>query len=377
MCEAKTGRAWIELDMDNLRHNCELLRGLLPDNCRLMAALKANAYGHGAVAIARELNTMDVNAFCVASLCEGVELRKNGIKGEILILGYTHPNEFYLLKKHRLTQTVLDAEYAKALNCYRHKLHVHIGIDTGMHRLGERCENTDSIIEMFRYKNLVIDGMFTHLCASDSRETPFQEYTNAQILLFDSVVNKIKAQGFKCPKLHIQSSYGLFNYPKTNCDYARIGIALYGMLSTKADTDKCDADLRPVLSVKARVSMVKNLAGGEFSGYGLAFEAPVNMKIAVLSIGYADGIPRNLSCGKGYVLLSGKRAPIIGRICMDQMTVDVSGIPKVKANDVAVIIGESENEIITVGDIALQSGTISNEILSRLGGRLGRVCRYK
>ena len=377
MYEAKTGRAWVELNMDNLRHNCELIRGLLPENCRLMAALKANAYGHGAVAIARELNAMDVNAFCVASLCEGIELRKNGIKGEILILGYTHPDEFFLLKKHRLTQTVLDNEYARALNGYGHKLHVHIGIDTGMHRLGERCENIDSIIEIFRCKNLVIDGMFTHLCASDIRETPFQEYTNGQILLFDSVVNAIKARGIKCPKVHMQSSYGLLNYPELSYDYARVGIALYGMLSTQEDTDKCDADFRPVLSVKARVSTVKNLAAGEFAGYGMAFEAPKDLKIAVLSIGYADGVPRNLSCGKGCVLLAGKRAPIIGRICMDQMTVDVSDIPDVKPNDVAVIIGQSENEVITVGDIASQASTISNEILSRLGGRLGRVCRNK
>lgn len=371
------GRAWKELNMDNLRHNCEVLCRLLPENCRLMPALKANAYGHGAVEVARELNAMGLSAFCVATLHEGVELRKNGIKGEILILGYTYPNEFYILRKHRLTQTVLDNEYAQALNGFGHKIHVHMGIDTGMHRLGERCENIDNIIEMFKYKNLVIDGMFTHLCVSDSRENPFVEYTNAQILLFYSVVNSIKEEGFKCPKLHIQSSYGVLNYPSLKCDYARVGIALYGMLSTQEDTENCGVELRPVLSVKARVSVVKNLSAGEFAGYGMDFAAPQDMKIAVLSIGYADGIPRSLSCGKGSVLIAGKRAPIIGRICMDQMSVDVTDIPFVKQNDIAVIIGRSGNELITAGDIAKQAGTISNEILSRLGGRLNLACKNR
>jgi serine/alanine racemase len=377
MSEAKMGRAWKELNMENLRNNCEVLRRLLPENCQLMPALKANAYGHGAVSVARELNAMDVKAFCVATLHEGVELRKNGIKGEILILGYTHPDDFYLLRKYRLTQTVLDIECAQALNSYGHIIHVHIGIDTGMHRLGERCENIDNIIDMFKCENLIVDGMFTHLCASDSMEKPFAEYTNAQIFLFFRVVKRIKEEGIVCPKLHIQSSYGIFNYPDLKCDYARVGIALYGLLSSQEDTKKCVADLRPVLSVKARVSVVKNLSAGEFVGYGMEFAAPSDMKIAVLSIGYADGIPRNLSCGKGSVLIAGKRAPIIGRICMDQMSVDVTDIPNIKQNDVAVIIGKSGDAEILVGDIANQAGTISNEILSRLGSRLNLVCRNK
>ena len=373
MSESKMGRAWIELDMDNLRHNCVVLRGLLPENCRLMPAIKANAYGHGAVAVARELNAVGVNAFCVATLHEGVELRKNGITGEILILGYTHPSEFHLLRKHHLTQTVLDNEYAKALNNYGHRIHVHIGIDTGMHRLGERCENINYIIEIFKCKNLVIDGMYTHLCASDSMEKPYAEYTKAQILLFYGVAKKIKEEGFKCPKLHIQSSYGVFNYPELICDYARVGIALYGLMSSQEDTERCSADLRPVLSVKARVSAVKNLATGEFAGYGMDFEAPCDMKIAVLSIGYADGIPRNLSCGKGSVLIGGRKAAVIGRICMDQMSVDVTDIPFVMQNDIAVIIGKSENDEISVGNVADQAGTIANEILSRLSTRLNLV----
>lgn len=366
-------RAWIELNMSNLRYNCESLRTLLPKTCRLMPAVKADAYGHGAVPVAKELNTIGVRDFCVATVHEGVTLRKNSITGKILILGYTHPEEFYLLKKYRLTQTVLDKEYAEMLNSFGHKIHVHIGIDTGMHRLGERCENIENIIEIFRYQYLAVDGMYTHLCAADSLDQPYEEYTQMQISAFNEVVNRIKDEGYKCPKLHIQSSYGVINYPGLKCDYARVGIALYGLLSTKEDSENCRADLKPVLSIKARVGAVKNLAAGESAGYGLQFTADRDMKIAIISIGYADGIPRALSCGRGHVLINGIKAPVIGRICMDQMSVDVTDIPNVERNNVAVIIGKSQGAEISAAELANEADTITNEILSRLGGRLNRI----
>ncbi|NLT63642.1 MAG: serine racemase VanT catalytic subunit [Clostridiales bacterium] len=368
------GRAWIELNMDNLRHNYGVLRKLLPDTCQIMPAVKANAYGHGAVPIARELNAIGVRAFCTASVQEGAELRSSGIVGEILILGYTHPEDFCLLRKYRLTQTVLDAEYAGALEGFGEKIHVHIAIDTGMHRLGERSENIENILKIFQCKNLIIDGMYTHLCASDIMEEPYIDYTRKQIRAFYKVAERIKAEGYRCPKLHIQSSYGVLNYRNLNCDYARTGIALYGLLSTREDTENCAADLLPVLSLKARVSAVKELKAGEAAGYGLQFVAPHDMKIALLSIGYADGVPRSLSCGGGNVLIAGRKAPIIGRICMDQMTVDVTGIPEVRQNDIAVIIGSSGDEKISAGEIAEQADTITNEVLSRMGVRVNRIC---
>jgi serine/alanine racemase len=373
MPASEKGRAWIELDRDNFRHNFEVLQRLVPDTCRLMPALKANAYGHGAVLVARELNAAGAEAFCVAAVQEGVELRKCGVRGEILILGYTHPKDFCLLRKYKLLQTVLDAEYAEALNNFGCKIHVHIGIDSGMHRLGERYDNIENIIRIFQCKNLVIKGMYTHLCVSDSMEQAYAEYTKKQITAFNDAIHNIKERGFKCPKLHIQSSYGVLNYRELNYDYARVGIALYGLLSTQEDTERCNIDLRPGLSVKARVSTVKNLEAGEAVGYGLQFVAPQDMKIAVLSIGFADGIPRCLSCGKGNVIVAGRKVPIIGRICMDQMSVDVTNIPEVRQNDIAVIIGKSGDAEIAVGEIAKQADTISNEILSRLGGRLSRI----
>ncbi len=368
-----TARAWIELDMNNLRHNINIMRSLLPDGCQLMAVLKANAYGHGAVEIARELNSNGIRAFCVASVLEGVELREHGIEGEILILGYTHPTQFYLLRKYSLMQTVIDYEYAKALDDYGEELIVHVKIDTGMHRLGERSDNVDQILQIFKYKNLVIDGIYTHLCVVDSDRQVDRNFTQKQIDNFNWVLSRIQKQGFSLPKVHIQSSYGIFNRSDLSFDYARVGIALYGMLYTLDDTEKYNIGLRPVLSVKARVSTVKTLFAGEAVGYGLAFKALHNMRIAAITFGYADGIPRCLSCGIGHVLINGQKAPIVGRICMDQMMVDVSGIEDVKQGDIAVIIGKSDKDEITACEIAEQAGTVSTEILSRLGRRLERV----
>jgi len=366
------GRAWIELSRNALRHNVEALRTLLPDGCELMPAVKTNAYGHGAVLISRELNRLGIEAFCVATVQEGAELRRHGITGTILILGYTHPADFSLLRRYHLAQTVLDFSYAKVLNRYGKRISVHVKIDTGMHRLGERSEKIEEISRIFECRNLNIAGVFTHLCVADEASPESIAFTHAQAKAFYDVVAELRQRGFSCPKKHIVSSDGLLYYPELAENYARVGIALYGMLSTRADTERCGISLEPVLSIKVRIALVKDLFQGEAAGYGLQFVAPQDTRIAVVAIGYGDGIPRSLSCGVGSVLIQGFKVPIVGRICMDQMLVDVSDIPDVKAGDVAVIIGQSGDEKITACDLAEQDGTISNEILSRLGERLER-----
>lgn len=365
-------RAWIELDRNALRHNVEVLRKLLPDGCELMPAVKANAYGHGAVLISRELNRLGINAFCVASAAEGAELRENGVCGEILILGYTHPKQFSLLNRYNLSQTVIDLPYAEVLNEYKERIKVHIAVDTGMHRLGEPYENVENICEMFRFRNLKVEGIYTHLCADDTESPEDRAFTLAQGQAFYQVISQLKTCGCIFPKVHLLASYGLINYPSLGGDYARVGIALYGMLSIRTDTERCSLPLWPVLSVKTRVAAVKALRKGEAAGYGLQFVSTQDSRIAVLAIGYADGLPRALSCGVGKVLISGCEAPIIGRVCMDQTLVDISSISDVKAGDVAVIIGRYGDAKITACDLAEQTGTISNEILSRLGERLQR-----
>lgn len=366
-------RAWIELDRDKLRQNVAALQELLPPGCHLMPAVKANAYGHGAVLLAKELNRLGIKTFCVATASEGVELRRKGVKGEILILGYTHPAQFSLLRKYHFIQTVVDLPYAQVLNAYGKKVKVHLKIDTGMHRLGERFDRIEAICNIFQCKNLEIVGAYTHLCSADMKSAEAQENTKAQGAAFYEVVSQLKQRGYDCGKLHLLASSGLINYPEFAGDYARIGIALYGVLSNRVDLEQCPLKLEPVLSLKTRVALVKELYTGEAAGYGMQHVAKRDEKIAVLAIGYADGIPRALSCGNGSVLIHGQKAPIVGRICMDQMLVNVTDISDVKSGDVAVVIGRSGEQEITAYDLAEQTETITNELLSRLGSRLNRI----
>lgn len=370
-------RAWIEIDVNALKSNVIFFRTILPKDCRLMPAVKANAYGHGAAALAKELNLMGVDAFCVACVQEGIELRRAGIKGEILILGITHPSQLDKLCKYHLSQAVVDYDYAEQLKNYGKKLHVHVCIDTGMHRLGERCENIEEICRIFEISNLIVDGVFTHLSADDSVKGQEKIFTDNQAARFNTVLDELAARGIKCPKVHMQASYGVLNYPELAGDYARVGIALYGVLSTKKDTLEWSRMLCPVLSLKTRVASVKEIYAGETAGYGLSFMAEHTMRIAVLAIGYADGLPRSLSNGRGAVLIDGKRAPVVGTVCMDQLLVDASDIPDVKPGDIAVVIGKSGNEEITACDLAKQAGTITNEILSRMGARPERIMVYE
>lgn len=366
------GRAWIESNKNNLKHNIEVLRSLLPAGCVLMPAIKANAYGHGVVPMAKELNKMGVQAFCVASVAEAVQLRENGVVGEILILGYTHPSDFPLLIQYNLTQAVLDYEYAEMLDAFGSEIKAHIAVDTGMHRVGVPAENLDAILSMLKMKYLWVTGIYTHLCADDSQDEKDVAFTKKQAASFASIKEQVLAAGYAL-KTHILGSYGLLNYPELGGDYVRIGIALYGVLSNRGDLAFCPVELRPVLSVKARVMTIRTIQPGEHVGYGLAYTAESERKIAALSIGYADGLPRALSCGRGRVLIHGQEAPIVGRICMDQTMVDVTGIENVKCGDIAVIIGKSDNLEITAYELAEQSDTITNEILSRMGNRLNRL----
>lgn len=366
------GRAWIELNMENLAHNVSQFQKLLPYGCALMPAVKANAYGHGASLICSSLERMGISNFCVASVSEAIELRQAGISGQILILGYTSPLQFDDLFKYGLTQTIVDFSYARQLNDCGLPIRVHAGIDTGMHRLGERSENIENICKFWELKNLNITGVFSHLCVSDGNSAADRAFTLAQIEKFRSVIAALHKKGIYGFKTHMQGSYGVLNYPELKFDYVRIGIALYGTLCTPKDHVAADVKLRPVLSLKSRIECIRPLHPSESIGYGLTFTAKKEMQIAAVSIGYADGIPRSLS-NKGYVLVNGNPAPIIGRICMDQLLIDVSGIPGASSGDEVIFIGKCKNIEISAGDLAQNAGTISNEILSRLGNRLERI----
>ena len=368
-----SGRAWIELDLQNLQHNVNAVKTLLPNECELMAVVKGNAYGHGAVPIAFSLNTMGVNAFCVASVAEAVQLRESGIAGEILILGYTHPFDFPLLNQYELTQAVISYDYAQELNSSESNIRVHVAIDTGMHRVGVNVHETEQILNIFNMEHLFVTGIYTHLCADTFLSNLDESFTEYQVSEFSRLVNALRDQDY-IVKAHILGTFGLLHCPSVGGDYARIGMALYGVFARRMDFVSCPVALKPVLSLKARVMSIRTVHKGEYVGYGFAYQAERERRIATLSIGYADGYPRNLSYGRGDVMICGQYAPITGRICMDQLMVDVTHIRNVHPGDVAVLIGTSDKSEITVYDLAEQANTISTEIVSRLGARLPRLC---
>ena len=400
-------RAWAEINLASLEHNVRHLQSLLPVRCTLMPVVKANAYGHGAALIASALNALGIRSFCVACVSEGVELRNLNIAGEILVLGYTHPDQFPLLDQYALTQSVVDHDHALALDAYAcsasrrsllqgniglraiNPLPVHIAIDTGMHRLGTPAENVEQIREIFALPGLQITGMYSHLAASGGTDPASRNYTREQINAFYRLAAQLDIcsrgyaslcrpqRNFKAAfpgvRLHLQASYGILHYPLPDMDCARPGIALYGLLSNTTDTRIYADRLYPVLSLRARIASVHQLLPGESAGYDMAYTAPFPAAIATVTIGYADGLPRSLSQGKGTVLIHGKSAPIVGRICMDQLLADVTAIPQVKPGDIATIIGCDGQESISAADLAGACGTITNELLSCLGPRLERV----
>ncbi|QOX62731.1 acyltransferase family protein [Anoxybacterium hadale] len=427
-------RAWIEVTLPNLLHNLEVLQSRLPEGCQAMPVIKANAYGHGSKEVAAFLEKSGINSFAVATAEEGIELRKAGVKGDILILGFTPAARAAELCRWRLIQTAVDASHAKELsdvlnNARSHRWHlfhhlskrlpIHLKIDTGMHRLGEAYQNRTDIIEVFSLKNLKISGIYTHLCASDSPDASSVYFTQQQIQRFSELSEGLKAQGIPLPSTHVFSSYGAIHYgsgpngslssiadrlsapadspsstslPNVRChhdglsttSYARVGIALYGVLSTPALPTKSkdkntpaahralSLDLKPVLSLKARIALVRTVDPEEGIGYGLDYTAHQETRIAVVSIGYADGYPRSLS-GKGLALVHGTPVPIIGRICMDQLMIDVTGLTEAARGDIVTLIGRDGYEEITAEQTADAAGTITNELLSRLGSRLEKV----
>ena len=370
-----TDRAYLEIDLNNLEYNVKVLKGAMPQKCKLMAVVKAEAYGHGIYEIATHLGKIGVKAFAVATIDEGIKLRQYGVSGEILILGYTAPARAKELRKYDLTQTLIDYEYSLLLNKQGYAVMTHIKVDTGMHRLGFDAKDIENISAVFSMKHIKVSGIYTHLCAADSVDEKDIFFTNVQIESFYNLLNQLKEKGITIPKIHIQSSYGLLNYPELKCDYVRAGVSLYGVLSSPNDRTKLQLDLRPVLSLKSRVILLREIKKGDSVGYSRSFVANRDSLIAVLPVGYADGYPRNLSCGKSYVLINGHQAPVVGKICMDQLAVDVTDIPDIKVGITATLIGKDDDEEISASMIADNSESITNELLSRMGQRLKIVSK--
>lgn len=385
----RTARAWIELDLDALRHNARVLQAALPEGCRLMAVLKANAYGHGLAAIGRALSRAGVRGYAVATLEEGIRLRKCGVRGEILILGYTPAGEAWRLFFWRLTQTVADAEHARALSAAGLPLRVHIALDTGMHRLGLPVDTPAALAalgDVCTLPGLEITGTYSHLCTVECAGEEAAAFVRQQTGLFFEAVEQMRAAGLEPGRVHLQASYGILELPGLACGYARAGVALLG--TVRPDVAH-PLPLRPVLSLKARVASVRTIRPGETAGYARAFAAKRKTRIATVGIGFVDGVPRGVGdigggvgslgsanaangCTGACLLLHGRRVPVVGRLCMDQLLLDVTGIPDAAPGDIVTVIGKDGAEEVTALELAGYGSTVP-ELLGRLGQRLPRI----
>ncbi len=365
----KKRRAWTEINLHYLQQNIEELKHVIPKSCSIMAVVKADAYGHGSVEVVRGLQNSGIERFAVAELGEAIELRKNGIKSSILILGRTDESRFEELVRYKLMQTVVDFDYGQLLDAYGKKITVHVKIDTGMGRLGESYTDYSRVKQIYLFKNLNIVGTFSHLSSADKLDEQSIAFTHLQKDRFFSLIEQLRKDGVEPGAIHLQGSYGILNYPDIDCDLVRPGIALFGM----EDRVYANANLLPVLSLKAMVTKVRTVESGTSVGYNRIFEAKRKSIIATVSIGYADGVSRQWSEAGCEVLVKGKRASIAGTICMDQLMVDVTHIDEVVPGDIVTLIGRDGDEKITVEQVAARCNTIANEIFCRLSKRVERI----
>lgn len=369
-------RAWAEVHLDRLKRNVEACQGLLKGNTELLAVVKANAYGHGDLAIAPFLQDIGVDWFAVSNINEAKHLRNMGIAGEIIILGYTPPENVMELCEFDIIQTVTSLEHANELSKYvplKEKLRVHIKIDTGMGRIGLKCTSVsdyaDEVVKIVRIERINVEGIFTHLSVADSIIKSDIEYTNSQHELIVSISKELKKRLVLLEQIHfLNSAGGTYHYDQRST-LCRFGIMLYGLHPNYGL--ELPFPLEMVMELKATVSQVKTVETGEYISYGRTYITEKPTKIASISIGYADGYPRLLS-SKAEVLVNGQRAKVIGRICMDQTMIDVSEID-VKVGDIVTLFGIDGNQSISADELADSYGTIGYEIVCGISKRIPRV----
>ncbi|SHF77628.1 alanine racemase [Caldanaerobius fijiensis DSM 17918] len=363
---------WAEVNLDNIRYNLRKVRESLNKGVEIIAVVKADAYGHGAVQVSRVLVDEGVKYLAVAILDEAIELRENGIDVPILILGYTPEDQLKYVVEYDISQTVFDLNYVRRISqeaTIRHKkTKIHVKIDTGMGRIGytdyERARQ--EIRQMASLPGIQVEGIFTHFAAADERD---KTYTYKQYELFRNLVDDLEKE-IEIPLRHVSNSAAILDLPEMELDAVRPGIILYGHYPS--DEVSKSIPLRPAMSLKSKVIHVKSVEPGAYISYGRRFKTRRKSVIATVPIGYADGFTRMLT-GKARVLIKGQFAPVVGTICMDQMMVDVTDVEGVRMGEEVVLFGMSGNSTLPVEEIADKLGTINYEVLCMVGKRVPRV----
>ncbi|WP_261302613.1 alanine racemase [Paenibacillus andongensis] len=369
---------WVEISLDALRSNIEGFQKVLPAGMKQMAVVKADAYGHGAVEVSKEVLAAGVDYLGVAFFDEALELRNAGITAPILVLGYTPPEGVDRARENDVTIAVYSRDVLEKLcfqgrmedGAFQKKLKIHIKLDTGMGRLGLHTEEDaiPFIEEALTLPNVEVEGLFTHYANADEID---KSYTMEQYRRFERIVSYFTDKGVTFPYIHAGNSAAAIDLPGLTYSMVRLGISMYGLYPSE-DVDQTKIELKPVLSLKTGIVHLKTLPLGSGVSYGTIYHTKGEEQIGTLPIGYADGFSRMLS-GKAEVLVRGKRVPIVGRICMDQCMINVSDVPDVQSLDEVVVIGEQDGERITVEDVARQLGTVNYEIICMISHRVARV----
>ncbi|MBQ7170311.1 MAG: alanine racemase [Synergistaceae bacterium] len=373
--ELALSRTWAEINLDDLAVNMRILRKTLTPSAKFLAVVKANAYGHGMIRCAKKLQECGVDWLAVATVPEGVELRKNGITLPVLCLGQADPGLASLMADYRITQAVGDSSNAKALSDYAQSagkvISIHIKVDTGMSRTGfwwpsdpdSKDLTAREIFGVCNMPGLYAEGMFTHFAAADGDS----DFTRLQLSRLLEARDYLREMGREFELVHAAASVGVLDYPAAHLDMGRFGLVLYGYASTETGNEESKLGLHPVMTVKSRITAVRTLPAGTTISYGRTYTLRRDSVIAVIPAGYADGVHRVLSNNYG-VKIHGAACPVLGRVCMDMMMADVTALPSVKAGDVAVLL---DGELAPIA--AKNAGTIIHEIVCSPSARVPRV----
>ncbi|MBS5083315.1 MAG: alanine racemase [Clostridiales bacterium] len=375
----KYSRVCAVISLDAVEENFRNMRANTNPKAKMIAVVKADGYGHGAVPVAKLVEDYDyIWGFAVATAEEAQILRKNEIQKPILILGYTFEEHFEMLVRLNIRPVVFKWDTAKALSEEAGRqgktVTVHLGLDTGMSRIGftDTKESIEVILEIAKLPNLKIEGLFTHFARSDEADK-----TSAwgQLARYQDFLEKLSAAGIRIPLKHCSNSAGIIDLPEANMDAVRPGISIYGIYPS-SEVKKEKVPLKPVMQLKSHIVYIKELEAGIPVSYGGTFVTEKKTKVATIPVGYGDGYPRSLS-GKGWVLIHGKKAPILGRVCMDQFMVDISDIDEARELDEVTLFGESEGAILQVEELSSICGRFPYEFVCDIGKRIPRIYVHK